>query len=187
MCRKEVCFCVACRDLRFDDCEMKDLFGTVKRVEVPRDSNAGLQQLDNLQKFAEQLRANWLVAMANSEQHLEGPYWLALVLCRAFVATRDTVHTGDQFEVGWVVVKVQWYKYEEENNTDLTRAYRLMPGERIIPVNVLLRLVGLRFPDGPGGPQQRTLRSGSTACKHLGSDTHNVIMNCISEQNAQSR
>ena len=94
------------------------------------------------------------------------------------------VNTGDQFEAGWLVVKVQWYKYEEENNTALTRAYRLMPGERVIPVSVLLRLVGLRFDDGPAGPQQRTLRSGSTACKHLGSDTLNVIMNCMSEQNA---
>ena len=46
---------------------------------------------------------------------------------------------------------------------------------------LLLRLVGLRSDDGPASPQQRTLRSGSTPCKHLGSNTHNVIMNYMSE------
>ena len=53
--RGNPCACKPCTAGNFDACEMKDVFGAVRRVtRVPRESNAtsGLRQLESLQLFA---------------------------------------------------------------------------------------------------------------------------------------
>ena len=54
--------------------------------------------------------------MSNSERNLQGPYWLALLLEAPRVALQGEIRAGDQFEAGWLVVKVKWYSYHPEGN-----------------------------------------------------------------------
>jgi hypothetical protein len=98
------------------------------------------------------------------------------------VALQGEIRAGDQFEAGWLVVKVQWYEYHPEGNKGLQRAYKLRPGEKTIVVNPLLRIFGIKFEVGAAGEGgQRQLRSGSEAFSFLGSDAHNSIVNCIAD------
>ena len=53
------------------------------------------------------------------------------------------ISAGDLFEAGWLVVKVQWYRYAPTHNKGLQRAYSLLPGEKTIAVNPLLRILGV--------------------------------------------
>eukprot|EP00966_Prymnesium_polylepis_P076940 1783038-Prymnesium_polylepis.1 len=83
--------------------------------------------------------------MRNSERNVEGSNWLALLLEAPRIALQGEIRAGDQFEAGWLVVKVKWYSYHPEGNTRsrlLLRAYKLLPDEKKIVVNPLLRIGG---------------------------------------------
>ena len=126
--------------------------------------------------------------MPNTKRVLEGAYWLAHVLGVPRVATRREVLAGENFEVGWTVVDVRWYKYFEKDNKVLEkggrmRAYRLQLDVKLIPVNPLLRVLGLKFYVGAAGEGgQRQLRSGMEALQLLPEDTDNAILNCIADK-----
>ena len=161
---------------------MTAVFGTIKRVKVPRDSKAGLSQLKALEEFAAKLKVGHIVAMPNSERQLEGAYWLALIVELPRVALQREIKAGDMFEAGWLVVKVQWYHYEPTQNRGALRAYRLKEAKVTIAVNPLLRILGISFEVGAAGPGGlRSLRSGADSIKLLGGDTHNSILNCIAD------
>jgi hypothetical protein len=157
---------------------MKEILGTIKRVTVPRCSKAGLTQMKDLQVFGASLKEKEIVAMPNLEHNLEGPYWLAKVMGPAKIATRAMVHAAESFEVGWLVVQVTWYHYEEVHNRTkpATRAYRLKSEKKWVVVNSLLFIKGLHFEKDPQG---RALRSGSTDLNHFSMDGHNTVMNCM--------
>ena len=53
--------------------------------------------------------------------------------------------------------------------------------ERLIHVNALIRLGGLRFAPGPGGPAGREMRSGVTKLHFLSRDVHHSILACCFE------
>ena len=147
-----------------------------------RDSKAALSQIKELEGFAVKLKSGHIVAMPNSEHQLEGAYWLAFLLEAPRVALQQEISAGSLFEAGWLVVKVQWYTYEPNCNRDGHRAYSLVPGEKSITVNPLLRILGIQFEVGAAGRGgQRQLRSGAQLIQLLSSDTHNSILNCIAD------
>ena len=51
------------------------------------------------------------------------------------------MHATDIFEAGWLVVRIQWYKLVQVSQ----RGYVLEKEERVIPVNTIVRLLGLAF------------------------------------------
>ena len=91
----------------------------------------------------EMLKAGMIVGYtANaSETHIEGSYWLALIKGPAFPVPESQVHASDQFEAGWLVVKAQWF----ELVTTSPRCYKLAAEERLLVVNEMIRLAGLKF------------------------------------------
>ena len=78
----------------------------------------------------------------------------------------------DVIEEDWWVVKIQWYNYQHESTPGTPRHYKLEPGERLLAVNALLRISGVRFESG----QQRGSRSGTCV---LGDETHKNIQACL--------
>ena len=167
---------------------MKEIFGTIKSVRIPRDSKSGLSLMKELEAFAAKLKVGHIVAMPNTQPVLEGPYWLALLVEGPRVATRREVLNGENFETGSLVIKVRWYKYRPEFCKVLEkggpmRAYKLEGDEMCIPVNPVLRVFGLKFHVGSAGEGgQRTLRSGMDAVQLLPEDTDNAIKNCLTDQ-----
>ena len=110
-----------------------------------------------------------------SETHLEGSYWLALIIGRAFPVPEIQVHASDQFEAGWLVVKARWF----EIVTTSPRCYRLQWVERLLVVNEMIRLPGLKF--------DKTVRSSPRlghALFYLGEDMHNLLEGCVRDQKA---
>ena len=64
------------------------------------------------------------------------------------------------------------------------RSYSLLEGkkqERLIHVSSLIRLGGLLFAQGPGGPAARQMRSGVTKLHYLSMDVHHSILACCFE------
>ena len=53
--------------------------------------------------------------------------------------------------------------------------------ERLIHVSSLIRLGGLLFAPGPGGPARRQMRSGVTKLHYLSRDVHHSILACCFE------
>ena len=73
----------------------------------------------------------------------------------------DTVVNTDTIRVGYLVVRAQWLslRLEQRECEGKLRSYTLLAAETLIIVNHMVRLAGLRFSPGPGGPADRQLRS----------------------------
>ena len=76
---------------------------------IPRQTRSQL-----LSDFASGLKKGTVVAVhaARAGQWMEGSYWRALLLDVPFVAATDQLHSTDQIEAGWHVVKGQWYSLQ---------------------------------------------------------------------------
>ena len=61
------------------------------------------------------------------------------------------------------------------------RSYTLLAAETLIIVNHMVRLAGLRFSPGPGGPADRQLRSAREKLYYIGLQTHYSLEACCSE------
>ena len=83
------------------------------------------------------------------------------------------VHASDQFEEGWLVVKARWF----ELVTESPRCYKLMPEERLLVVNEMIRLSSLKF----AKVVKRSPRFGDSQY-FLDEDTHNMIESCVRDQ-----
>lgn len=97
--------------------------GIMHRVAVPWLAGPPLRQLEELSAWGEMLRSDMIVAYTADavEVHLEGSYWLAHIVGRAFPVPESQVHATDWFEAGWLVVKARWY----ELVTTSPRCYKL--------------------------------------------------------------
>ena len=79
---------------------------------------------------------------------------------------------------------MSYYKLEAAGLEGGLRSYSLKGGkmqERLIHVSSLIRLGGLRFAQGPGGPADRSMRSGVTKLYYLSRDVHHSILACCFE------
>ena len=147
----------------------------MKHVETPL-SKASARvregQLLSLEEFAEKLEGSMVVAVnaADDERHIEGDYWLALLLGGAFVCPENLVHATDVFEAGWLVVRVRWYSLKQISQ----RGYILLPTERIVPVNAIVRLLGLSF-SNRAAVLTRSAAAAGSGLHFLDEDNHNLI------------
>ena len=76
------------------------------------------------------------IAASRDERYVEGNVWLVLLLSDAYIAPEDMVHSTDDIRAGWWVVKAKYYTLVQRN----PRGYQLLPQERILVVNNLIRL-----------------------------------------------
>lgn len=132
-------------------------------------------QMLQLHEFAEHLEKGMLVAVnvVADERHLEDSnYWLALLLGGAFECPEQLVHATDVFEAGWLVVRVRWYSLKQRSQ----RGYILLPDERIVPVNAIVRLTGLAFSNNYSkGRKTRSATAAGSSLHFLDEDSHNLI------------
>ena len=106
--------------------------------------------------------------------HIEGVYWLALIQGPAYtVPVSQVLHASDQFEAGWLVVKARWF----ELVTTSPRCYKLSSQERVLVVNAIIRLNGIKFDK----VVKRSPRLGDSQY-FLGEDTNNLIEACVRDQ-----
>ena len=117
--------------------------------------------MESLEVWAASLKAKQLAAVRadRREQSLEGLYWLAVLKGKAYTLAEDTVVNTDTIPAGYLVVKAQWLRLEQRECEGKLRSYTLLEAETLIIVNHMVRLAGLRFSPGPGGPADRQLRS----------------------------
>ena len=182
------CVCPVCLLGRFNDCIMQaEMGGRMRHVTAPL--AAGVQerqpQMQSLEAWGDSLEDGLLCAMrvVKDDLWMEGPYWLVRLLGPAFPAPSHLIHSGCEFEEGWLIVKCQYYKLEQVSE----RGYRLLPGIKYLVVNAMVRLSGLEFVRSQGGPQQRKLRTTATGpaaearkqgeggLSFLSEDMHNTI------------
>ena len=98
-------------------------------------------------------------------------YWLAVLKGKAHTLAEDTVVNTDTIPAGYLVVKAQWLRLEQRECEGKLRSYTLLEAETLIIVNHMVRLAGLRFSPGPGGPADRQLRSAREKL-YIGLQTH---------------
>lgn len=162
---------------RYGNCKHKAEVGIMRHVETPLVKGStrvreGLMMA--LHEFAEQLEKGMLVAVnaADDERSLEGNYWLAQLLGGAFECPEQMVHATDVFEAGWLVVRAQWYELKQVSQ----RGYVLLREEHIIPVNAIVRLLGLTFSNSYSAARQtRSASAAGSSLYFLDEDTHNLV------------
>ena len=90
----EFCPCSECLLGRHTSCELKAEMGIMHRVAVPWLAGPPLRQLEELGAWGEMLRSDMIVAYTAdaAEVHLEGSYWLAHIVGRAFPVPESQVH-----------------------------------------------------------------------------------------------
>ena len=81
----------------------------------------------------------------------------------------DMVHSTDEFDEGWLVVKGRFYELKQKS----PRGYILLPTEKLILVNTMIRLPNVIFAGGSIGKEPRTPRSGLHV---LEDDMHNLLL-----------
>lgn len=141
-------------------------------------------QMLSLLEFAEKLEAGMLVAVnaADDERELEGDYWLAKLLGAAFECPEDIVHATDTFEAGWLVVRVNWYELVQSSQ----RAYILRPTERIIPVNSIVRMLGIQFSNSySAGRKTRSATAAGSTLHFFDEDSHNLVQAACRHEEGQ--
>ena len=99
---------------------------------------------------------------------------------KAYTLAEDTVVNTDTIPAGYLVVKAQWLRLEQRECEGKLRSYTLLEAETLIIVNHMVRLAGLRFSPGPGGPADRQLRSAREKL-YIGLQTHYSLEACCSE------
>ena len=99
----------------------------------------------------------------------------------AYTLAEDTVVNTDTIPAGYLVVKAQWLRLEQRECEGKLRSYTLLEAETLIIVNHMVRLAGLRFSPGPGGPADRQLRSAREKLYYIGLQTHYSLEACCSE------
>lgn len=111
------CGCAACTRLAFNECQMKEVFGTVKTASVKRANATGLQTMtDSLEEFCKTLQRDSIVALrvANDEVDIEGQVWLALINSKPRKLEEQVLQQGQIFEKGFIVVDAQCFSYAGE-------------------------------------------------------------------------
>ena len=73
------------------------------------------------------------------------------------------------------------FRLEQRECEGKLRSYTLLEAETLIIVNHMVRLAGLRFSPGPGGPADRQLRSAREKLYYIGLQTHYSLEACCSE------
>ena len=97
---------------------------------------------------------------------------------KAHTLAEDTVVNTDTIPAGYLVVKAQWLRLEQRECEGKLRSYTLLEAETLIIVNHMVRLAGLRFSPGPGGPADRQLRSAREKLYYIGLQTHYSLEAC---------
>ena len=106
------------------------------------------------------------------EMDLEGPYWLLLVDSEAIEMPEYMAHSTDELEEGWLVVRGRWYSLVQKS----PRGYKLLPEEKLVLVNAMIRLPNVIFAGGAVGKAPRASRSGLHV---LEDDMHNLLMGSV--------
>ena len=162
---------------RFDKCVLVKQVGRMRNVETPLATGSRMREgaLLQLHEFAELLEKGMVVAVnaGDDERDLEGDYWLALLLGGAFECPGNLVHATDTFEAGWLVVRVRWYSLKQISQ----RAYVLLPDERLVPVNALVRLLGLDFTNSFAASREtRQSKKKGGPLQFFSEDAHNSVL-----------
>ena len=116
------------------------------------------------------------------EQSLEVLYWLAVLKGKAHTLAEDTVvntPTPSPRAISWS--RRSGFRLEQRECEGKLRSYTLLEAETLIIVNHMVRLAGLRFSPGPGGPADRQLRSAREKLYYIGLQTHYSLEACCSE------
>ena len=80
---------------------------------------------------------------------LEGaPFWLCHLLEGAFQATAPLIFSGEAFDEGYYLVKIQWLEFVSVDSAN-QRRYRLGE-ERMLSVHSLLRFRAIKLLETPG-------------------------------------
>lgn len=165
--RNTFCACAACRDLKFDQCLMKEFFGDrMRAVSVPRASGGVMQsQSATLADFAASLQADQLVAfrVAADEGTIEGPVWFAVLNGPAELLENDVLYAGQTFGAGWHVVKGHWFQYEGRVGTGGDRCYVQLEDEAVFNVNSMIRVTGVQFTSPFKRPRRRGAPTAATS------------------------
>ena len=183
-----VCACLQCTAGNFNACTMSSVIGKVRHVKVPRAERSALRQMDSLQLWSASCKAGQLAAtrVHRSEACLEGLYYLVLLRCVPFTVEKETIFNTDTFEAGDLVVRISYYSLINPDVEGGFRSYKLLEGkqlERWIHVSSLIRLQGLMFSQGPGGPAGRIPRSADDKAKmyYRSRESDNSIQSCCWE------
>ena len=177
------CGCAPCSKRDFRNCLMRAEFGVPQLKHVKRKVEAIPRQPRGvlLREFAATLRADQVVAVhaSRADQDMEGAYWLARLCGNAYEAPANELHSSDQIQAGWWVVKAKWFKLEQVSH----RGYRLLPDEFNLVVNHIVRIPPVQFDKG-GRARGTTARSASstyTSLSFLSEVKHNDILSSLSE------
>ena len=82
------------------------------------------------------------------------------------------LHSTDELEEGWLVVRGRWFSLEQKS----PRGYKLLEAEKLVLVNTMIRLPNVIFAGGSVGKAPRESRNGLHVQED---DMHNLIMGCI--------
>ena len=131
-------------EFKYDECLVKQHYGKVRTVEVPRKKGerAVETQASALPAFVAGVRANstWAVAAAAEDSRSsEGRYWLARIIEEPYQNPQDFMYCGEQFGKGYYIAKIHWYRCVRRG---VLRSYKEEREVSNLPTNAVIRTDG---------------------------------------------
>jgi hypothetical protein len=135
--RDNYCACGPCRMMDFKNCLFKNECGMMRLVKTPlvQQVRGALTMTAQLEESAGTIDGRQLLAVRFGQAD---SFWLARAMGKAFEVDEAMVHSTDQFEAGWLVMKIKWF--EKERGRDY---YVLAPAEHYLVVTTTVRVGGL--------------------------------------------
>ena len=131
-------------EFKYDGCLVKQHYGQVRTVEVPRKKGerAVKTQASALPAFVAGVTANstWAVAAAAEESRSsEGRYWLARIIEKPYQNPQDSMYCGEQFGKGCYIAEFHWYRCVRRG---VLRSYKEEREVSYLSMNAVIRTDG---------------------------------------------
>ena len=144
--RELFCSCEFCAPpfYNFEKCVMQPTMGFARNVLSSRLPDAPARATtrgQSLTTFAEELKSGdfHAVRVALDQLEFEGGFWLAQLISDFYLASADTIHGGETFKKGSLLVKINWLQFIS-SSADGTRMYDLLAEEKVISVMAIIRI-----------------------------------------------
>ena len=162
--RDGYCACEPCRRLDFRGCLFKAEAGRMRKVTTPIITHVrgALTLSQALEEFASTIDGRQLLAVRNGAND---SFWLARAMGKTFIADEQILHSTEEFDVGWILVRIKWFDKKAAGH------YVLLDAEHLLNVNSVVRIGGLDW--------AKTVNCNSRAHYHLSDEAEERILSSL--------
>ena len=89
-------------------------------------------------------RSIYACRVGQDDKGIEGPFWLCRVLRPPYACLEDTLHCGQLFRKGFLLVDINWLSFHK-NGREGSRVYKVLPARQLVSTASILRIGSVKL------------------------------------------